>query len=197
VDELKALRHVRGECPPADALVEYQALAPSDQAAHAIHDHVQICSRCQLVLLHLDEPETAASTPSSFTWRQAWALPLAAALVLAVLGPYIYQRFTPATDRPAEPETVRGTELQPVAPVGAVSELREFRWQSPITTPTYALRVYRGNTEIWSATSSTTTFSSALPSLLPDVEYTWQVDAIDREGVVRMQSPRQAFVVRP
>ncbi len=189
-DAVRALRGGRGPCPPADTLVEYHERSEAGRQSHAAHDHVQICSRCQLVLLHLEEPQAPSRSV------QRWALPLAAALALAVLSPFVYRSLAPSPAPLARPDTVRGTDLQPVAPVGDVRELREFTWQSPIAATRYRVRVYRGAVEIWSATSDTTRVSSTPPRLEPGVEYAWQVEALDREGAVRLQSPRQPFTLR-
>jgi hypothetical protein len=195
----RALRGTRGACPSAEALVEYHEASVPERQSHAIDGHVQSCSRCQLVLLNLDDPQPAIDrvTPPvhvTAARRPAWLLPLAAAIALGVLTPLVYRSLTPA---PPPPDTVRGTDVQPIAPVGPVADVREFSWQSPIEAAQYRVRVFRGSAEIWTATSPTTRLSQSMPLLERGVEYTWQVDAIDREGAVRLQSPRQAFSLRP
>jgi hypothetical protein len=183
---VRALAGQRGPCPSPAALVEYESLPAPEQARHEIHDHVQVCARCQLVLLNLDEP---AARPLS-----RWLLPLAAVLALAVLTPALYRALTPA---PPVADTVRGTELQPVAPVGNVSAVSAFEWQSPIHALRYRVTVYRGAQSVWTTESGE--MRVARPPALaidPGVEYTWQADALDGEGTVRMSSPRTAFTLR-
>jgi hypothetical protein len=186
---LAALTAARGDHPPAEALLEYEALAPADRERHAVHDHVLICSRCQLVLLHAAEP---VSKPRPSVVR--WALPLAAILVLAAGLSLVWR---PGALAPAAigVDTVRGTELQPTAPLGAVEIVREFSWQSPITVDRYRVTVRRGDTVVWQSETSSLRLAPPTGVFVRDVEYAWQVEAIDREGVVRMTSPSQSFVV--
>jgi hypothetical protein len=187
---VRALGQARGACPSAEALVEYEALDPDDRARHAIDPHVQICSRCQLVLLHLAEPRAEIRLA---LWRSSWVLPAAAVLLLGVMTPLLYRTFAPA----APVDTVRGTELQPIAPAGPVAAVREFQWQSPIQAAQYRVRVYRGTDVIWMSTTETASVTVD-PSLIFDrgVEYAWQVEALDLSGDARLTSPRQTFVVR-
>lgn len=186
-DAVRALAAQRGACPPAAALVEYEALPAPERTRHSVHDHVQVCSRCQLVLLNLDEPAAR--------WSARWVLPLAAALAIAALTPAIYRTLNPP---PAAIDTVRGTELQPIAPAATVSAVGAFEWQSPIRASKYRITVYRGANLVWTTDSGETRV--ALPAgvtIEPGVEHAWQVSALDAEGTVRMSSPRTPFTLRP
>lgn len=185
---LGALRASRGACPPAEALVEYESLSAADRERHAHHAHIVTCSRCQLALLHMHEPAQSSS-------MMKWVLPIAAVAVLGVAITLVDRRD--GTSVPPETGgTVRGTELQITAPAGAVETIREFAWQSPIRADRYRVMVRRGSTLVWQ--TETTTLSAAPPPagiIQRDVQYEWQVEAIDREGNVRMTSPPQPFVV--
>jgi hypothetical protein len=183
-----ALKASRGEHPPADALLEYEALAPADRERHPAHDHLVVCSRCQLVVLHAAEP-----APTQRTSVLRWALPLAAVAVLAVGLTLVSQR--PVSNGPQEQETIRGTAIQLTAPLGAVEIVREFSWQSPIRVDRYRVIVRRGDTVVWQSETSGLTLAPPTGVFVRDVEYAWQVEAVDREGVVRMTSPSQSFVV--
>lgn len=185
-DAVRALAGKRGPCPRAAALVEYESLPAAERARDEIHDHVQVCSRCQLVLLNLEEP--AARSLSR------WLLPLAAALALVALTPVMYRALYP----PAGVEdTVRGSELQAIAPVGDVSSAAAFEWQSPIRAAKYRVTVYRGSQVVWTTESGDTRVVwPASVTLDPGVQYTWQADALDAEGTVRMSSQRTAFALR-
>jgi hypothetical protein len=192
---LGPLRASRGDHPAAAMLLEYDALASPDRERHAAHDHVVICSRCQLVLLHAHEPSPSQARRAVAQMRAGgWLLPVAALLVLAV-GVSLVWRAGALAPAAVEVETVRGTELQLTAPLGAVEIIRVFSWQSPLSVDRYRVTVRRGDTEVWRA--ETTGLSLAPPTgiFVRDVEYAWQVEAIDREGVVRMTSPSQSFVV--
>jgi hypothetical protein len=56
-DILRRLRQSRGQCPTAEALIEYAAMEEASCHSHRAHEHVQICARCQLVLHKLKDPE--------------------------------------------------------------------------------------------------------------------------------------------
>lgn len=198
-DALAALKATRGPCPPAEKLMEYEALAEDDRARRPEHAHIQVCSRCQLVLLHASEPTVAAAASPSI---MRWALPLAAVAVLAFGLMLVNPRDrSGGSSGPRGGETVRGTELQITAPAGAVEIIREFRWQSPIQAERYRVIVRQAATggsarTIWQG--ETTELSLAPPPsgvIQRDVQYEWLVEAIDREGNVRMTSPPQPFLV--
>ena len=185
-ESLDALRASRGACPPAAGLVEYEALSSADRERHDHHAHIVACSRCQLALLHMAEPAPASSTLK-------WALPLAAVAVLGIALTFVDRRD--ATEVPP-PDTIRGTELQVTAPAGAVEIIREFAWQSPIRAERYRVIVRRGSTVVWQTETTALTAAPPPPGVIQrDVQYEWQVEAIDREGSVRMTSPPQPFVV--
>jgi hypothetical protein len=198
---LRSLKDARGPCPGGEDLVAYEALDADERARHPIDPHVQICSRCQLVLLHLDDesvrrpglsaPAIAAADAGVRTWSVRIVLPLAALLALAIGASYFYRAAAPPP-----PDTIRGTEIQPIAPAGAVTGLPTFEWQSPIQAAKYRVTVRRGSDTIWMLESETTRLVPPASAHLPPGEYSWQVEALDREGVVRMSSPPQRFVVR-
>ena len=186
---LDLLRTSRGACPPAEALVEYEALSETDRPRDPHHAHIVTCARCQLALLHMAEP--AATRASSML---KWALPFAAVAVLGVALTLVDRR----AGTPVSPggETVRGTEIQATAPAGAVELLREFSWQSPIRADRYRVIVRRGTAIVWQAETGAERLAPPPPGTIErDVEYEWQVEALDREGAVRMTSPPQPFVV--
>ena len=191
-ESLDALRASRGACPPAAALVEYESLSATDRERHAHHAHIVTCSRCQLAVLHIQEPAQSSS-------MLKWVLPIAAVAVLAVSVTVVNRNVRSAVAPGAEadpPETVRGTDIQITAPAGAVEIIREFAWQSPIRAERYRVIVSRGSTLVWQ--TETTGLSAAPPPagiIQRDVQYEWRVEAIDREGNVRMTSPPQPFVV--
>ena len=182
LDRLKASR---GSCPPGETLVDYEALSPADRAAHSAHDHVSICSRCQLTLLHMAEPEV--EQPS----RLSWMLPLAAITVLAVGFTLLAPNFRSNTP----PDIIRGHELQAVAPIGAVDSITDFSWQSPILADRYRIKVMRGSEEVWRGESRSRRIEAPSGAFDANTEYRWTVEALDREGDVRMTSPPQTFTL--
>jgi hypothetical protein len=193
---LNDIRASRGACPKGETLVEYEALGAADRERHPEHGHIQLCSRCQLALHHMADRSAAvvAGVNEGRKFKLAFVLPLAAAALLAFSLTLIDRRG--ATSVPAGVDTVRGTELQATAPSGAVEILREFAWQSPIRAGRYRVIVRRGPTVVWQ--TETTALSAAPPPpgvIQRDVQYEWQVEAIDDEGHVRMTSPPQPFTV--
>ena len=184
---LRSLKDARGPCPGGEDLVAYEALDAVERARHPIDPHVQICSRCQLVLLHLDD---AAADAGVRIWSVRMVLPLAALLAVAIGASYFYRAAAPPP-----PDTIRGTEIQPIAPAGATAGLPTFEWQSPIQAAKYRVTVRRGSDTIWTLESTTPRLVPPASAHLPPGEYSWQVEALDREGVVRMSSPPQRFEV--
>jgi hypothetical protein len=186
-ESLDALRASRGACPPAEALVAYQALSGADREGHPAHAHIQLCSRCQLALHHMQEPAQSSA-------MARWVLPLAAVAVLGVAITLVDRRG--GVSVPPDTATVRGTEIQPTAPIGAVEIIREFSWQSPIRAERYRVIVRRGPTLVWQAETAALSVAPPAAGIIQrDVQYEWQVEAIDREGNVRMTSPPQPFTV--
>ena len=53
---LQGMKGVRGSCPSAEKIVEYEALKLADRRKHVIHPHVCVCSKCRLILLNMAEP---------------------------------------------------------------------------------------------------------------------------------------------
>lgn len=184
---LDAIKRSRGECPSAETLVEYEALADDERATHPADRHVSICSRCQLVLLHAAEP--AASTGS----RLRWALPIAALLILGVAVSMVMRGGGPPVE---PPDTVRGTEIQAMSPIGAVDTVSAFTWQSPIRAERYRVVVTRGSDRVWTGEATAPRIEAPSGVFDENVEYRWVVEAIDREGDVRMTSPPRAFTIR-
>ena len=189
---LGALKASRGACPPPEALVAYEAMSAADRAGHPAHDHITVCSRCQLVLLH-------AATPAAIETGSVlrWLLPLAAILVLGVGLTLVWRAgaLAPATGI-GNVETVRGSEIQPIAPVGAVNAITEFSWQSPIQADRYRVSVTRGSDETWRGETTASRIAAPAGVFDAGIEYRWVVEAIDREGEVRMTSPPQSFTQR-
>ena len=183
-EALSALKSARGSCPSAETLLDYGELSADDRARHPAHDHISICSRCQLALLHSAEPPAVTMT------GMRWWLPLAAVLVLGVAASIVWRSNSLAPNVP--PDTVRGTEIQLLGPIGTVDAIDEFSWQSPITADHFRITVMRGSDQVWSG--ETTTSRIAPPAVfVENLEYRWSVEAIDREGEVRMTSPSRSF----
>lgn len=189
---LRALRSNRGECPAADALIAYEEMTALERQADPIHDHVQVCSRCQLVLHHLPEPKPEASKSRWFPWI---LVPAAVALTVAILVPSYFRSLH--SPQPGQQDVIRGSNLEPVAPAGTVSSVSSFQWQSPLLAPQYRVNVYRDGALVWSGTGTTT--SIAVPSGLrldPGADYEWEVEARSETGALYLKSRRLTFRVQ-
>ena len=185
-ESLEALRTSRGACPPAGALVEYESLSAADRERHRDHAHIQVCSRCQLALLHMAEPAKASSS------MMKWMLPLAAIVVLAIGFTVVDRRSGTVV-----PETVRGTEIQPIAPIGTIeTPVPEFSWQSPIRVERYRITLYENTKPVWQAETTATRITPP-NGVIRLGQYRWIVEGIDREGDVRITSPPQSFQYFP
>ncbi len=189
---LKAAALNRGECPGMQRLLEYASLESHARQAHPDHAHVQLCSRCQLIVISTEhEPERAGLASRPWRWIGI-AVPVAAALVLTMI---LIPRMV--IHEPPPESGIRGSSIQLLAPVGTVRQIAPFRWESPIRAESFRIYIYDGPTLQWSGTVHEPQASPPESALQPGREYTWYVEALDREGEVRMTSPRQTFVRAP
>jgi hypothetical protein len=140
-----------------------------------------------------------AANARGFSWRPVWiALPAAAAAALAVVLLRIPGRPLPTALPSASPIEIRGSQLQPLAPLGDVASVNEFRWSSPFAAPRYRVSVKDA--------AGTTVFSGesvgerlALPAeaaqRLAAGRHTWTVEALDASGRVMSASPARSFTL--
>jgi len=88
------------------------------------------------------------------------------------------------------------SEFVLISPLGASDQLREFVWQSPIRADRYRVTVRRGTTIVWQSESKTLRIAPPVSGTIErDVQYEWQVEALDREGLVSGTSPASTFVI--
>lgn len=124
--------------------------------------------------------------------------PYQSSLALAVVGMLaltigcVDRRETSGS--PAQ-ETVSGTDLRLLAPLGSVEQIREFAWQSPLPADRHRVIVRLGSDVVWELEVTGLKAAPPLNMFVRDVEYRWQVQALDREGHVRLTSPSQPFTV--
>lgn len=134
-----------------------------------------------------------------FRWpspRVLAACGAAAAILLAVIVPAIREPATPAD--PVD-GAIRGTSLQPLAPIGTVDPPVRFRWASPVEAARYAVEIRDERRELL-LVLSTETESVDLPRdelarLTRGRTYSWEVVAIDPGGDTIMRAPPRSFVV--
>lgn len=140
---------------------------------------------------------TRIHTEARFQNRLRWVLVLG---TLAVAGGALTLTGCDDGQSPETPRTSgaapRVTELLAASPAGATELLREFRWHSPAHAHRYRVIVRRGATVVWQAeTAAVHVAPPPTGTIERDVQYEWLVEALDREGNVRMTSPPQPFVV--
>jgi hypothetical protein len=121
------------------------------------------------------------------------ALAAAAAVLIALLA-------TPGLrERGPAPDGIRGTSLQPLAPIGATDSPVEFRWTSPLQAAGYRVAVRDGERrlvfELFSATDSARLPADRLRQLAPGESYWWDVVALGADGEEIMRAPARSFFV--
>jgi len=124
-------------------------------------------------------------------------------LILAVgLGYRMLNNPSPSLPAPPQNETVRGAEVEVVAPVGEVPEIPgELRWEPVPGAASYRVRLSAADgTVLWDGTAA------APPVRLPAevgarlhraVVYVWTVEALDSNGARLAQSEPVRFRARP
>jgi len=120
----------------------------------------------------------------------------AAVVVLALLVPALRE----STTRSDPGEDIRGTSLQPLAPIGTVAPPVEFRWASPVNAARYRVEVRdESSGEIFVRVESDTATVSLTPEhssrLTRGRPYSWVVIAVGPGGEEIMRAPPRSFVV--
>jgi hypothetical protein len=137
----------------------------------------------------------AAAPPRAGTRWTLWAVSgLAAALLVGtavmVLGPR-------PSSQPAQDDTVRGDEIQLLAPVGTVTGPVAFRWSSPVRAARYRVWVHdEAGGVVYStlaAEESATPPTEVAALLRAGARYSWQVEAYDAKGELQARSPELQF----
>jgi hypothetical protein len=132
--------------------------------------------------------------PLRFLARSRPALLAAAVAATAVTGAVLWRLGPPSAPSEA---AIRGSAIQALAPVGAVSGPIEFRWASPIVAESYVVEVKDARGRV-AATLLAEEERAADPSLdrrlLEGERYLWTVTALDADGEPLSRSAPQAFV---
>jgi hypothetical protein len=184
---LDRLRAERGPCPGGDALVAYDGVPVDARWTHPLHAHVQVCSRCQLVLHHLEEP----AVDRRRVWVMRLLVPIAAGVLIAIVWP----RAVPDQPLVVPTSTIRGSHIQPLAPVGPVARVTEFRWATPVAAARYRVVVSRNRQPVWTGETKTPELRVSDLPIERGVDYQWQVDALDANGEVILSSSPQTFAL--
>jgi hypothetical protein len=122
---------------------------------------------------------------------------VAAVVVLAAIVPAI---LDPSGRSEPDGGGIRGTSLQPLAPIGTIVAPVQFRWVSPVNAARYVVEVREEGGEqilfaIASATESVDLSQEQLDRLTPGRAYSWIVIAADQAGGEIMRAPPRSFVV--
>jgi len=132
----------------------------------------------------------------SFWLSPRFAAAAAAAVLLGVLAVPPIVRWASTDDSGV---ATRGTSLQVLSPVGAISVPPEFRWTSPYAAPRYRVELLdAADRAIGSATvtreqASWSELSRTPPS--PGATYRWRVTALDANGAPIASSNTGSFTV--
>ena len=177
---------------------------PADR--ERVLSHLVVCEECRQRLIEkvggaggdavaFDIAKFAQRGVKVYQPRRRFAIWIGAGGLIAATA-LIMLSLRPANESPS---SIRGSEIRPLAPIGAVASVAEFRWTSPVNAPLYRVRVMTaagapviegdasGNAENWAIPAGTQ---------LPPGSYTWTVDAIDAAGTVIVSSRPQAFEIR-
>jgi hypothetical protein len=119
----------------------------------------------------------------------------AAMILLAVLLPSVRDMSNP--DRTAT--DVRGTSLQPLAPIGRVEPPLAFRWSSPVRASRYTVEIRDESRTLVLLLSSKDERVNLpredLRRLVPGRAYSWEVIAFDAANTELIRGPARTFVV--
>lgn len=96
-------------------LLEYVAGEATDAESQAVRTHLGTCTDCRerLKIMRLLEMEYSAESPRPASWTR-WALPLAAAIVLAIGIPVVYQSVRTVSPSPTDLATTRAFPYFPL-----------------------------------------------------------------------------------
>jgi hypothetical protein len=131
-------------------------------------------------------------------WPAAISRPVALAASLAAVAAAGALTFGPWRPWDRGDTEIRGSQLQPLAPVGFVSPPIEFRWASPIVAARFKVEVADELGRVLGvldAERDRATDPSLSGRLVPGVTYRWTVTALDAGGAPLMRSPPREFVL--
>lgn len=218
-DMLKTLRKARGDCPPADRLLDWVEGTLDGETAASIEAHVALCPQCDEAAqrardadpeidelswrrtarnLEAREAPWQAAPPRT---RPAWLVAAAAAVVALGIVLVYWQGPGESTAKPPT-STVRDADIELIEPVGAIPELAAFRWRGLPAPVRYRVEVAEAN---GSAESISLIWTHITPDtrIAPDAafeahlaaegEYRWRVVVLDAEGAALSQSDWVAF----
>jgi hypothetical protein len=199
---LQALREARGDCPPAERLLDWAAGRLDGAAAKPIGEHVVLCSLCAEAVLRANEAgvevdelgwrRTAARLdarqapwrPARLRGRPAWYVAAAAAVaVFAIL--IVYRPAPEFTSTPSPAAVVRDAEINLIEPVGAVTDLAALRWSGLPAPVRYRVEVAGRTDTIWTRVTSETRIrpdEALVARLAPGQAFRWRVVVLDAEG---------------
>jgi hypothetical protein len=128
--------------------------------------------------------------------RSLWSAPTLAAAAVLLIGLGVVALREP---KPDDSSGVRGTSLQPIAPIGRVEPPLEFRWASPVSAARYRVEVRDAERrmlfELTSPVESVALPPARQSELAPGEEYTWEVVALSPGGEEIMRAPASSFSI--
>lgn len=218
-DMLNALREARGDCPPADRLLDWIEGTLDGETAAYIEAHVALCTQCAEAAQRARDadPEidelswrrTARNLEArEAPWRQlprrarpAWLAAAAAAVVALGIVLVYWQGPEESTVSPPV-ATVRSADIELIEPVGKISDFAAFRWRGVPAPVRYRVEVAEaGDTPetaepIWARVTPDTRLpfdQDVTGQLAPGRVYRWRVVVLDAEGEVLSRSDWVTF----
>lgn len=215
---LEALKQARGDCPPADRLLDWVEGSLDGKAAVAVETHVLLCSRCAEAAERAADPKAGIDELSwrraarglarrEAPWRTGWqrirpAWLATAAAAVAVLAIFAIYWPDPEQGLPPAVTTVRDADIELIEPVGAIPELAAFRWRGIPAPVRYRIELTESGPgpepaeTLWSEITADTRAlpdSSLEARLAPGRSYRWRVVVLDAEGQELSRSAWAAF----
>jgi hypothetical protein len=141
----------------------------------------------------LRSPTSWRDLPAQRSWL-AFGSAAAAVILVIVLLPMMRQ--SPPPPLPSG-ESVRGSTLQPLAPIGEVRPPVQFRWASPVAAARFEIEV-RDDEHRLVFSLATDRPPADLPpdrlaGLVPGRSYSWVVIALAATGEEIMRAPSRSF----
>jgi hypothetical protein len=192
--------------------------APAETDRARIVGHLAVCDECGATYADLIRTRPADDAMSRFDHRAfadrgyaarqprqgRWLRPrvlVPAAAAAAVLLALALPAMRTERSLPGDPDAVRGSRLETIAPSGEIAGPLEFRWMSPFDGVRYVVAVTdaSGN-HIATRESETARMIADAPldaTLRPGVRYRWTVSAVGAGGdVIAASAPREFVRLR-
>ena len=185
---------------------------PTEDARAPVVGHLATCNACGALYAELIRTRPAedvadlpdhedfvargrALRPTAAPRRRRWPLVTLAAAAVVVLAVFV------TWPRPADPPVARGaSDLDVIAPVGAVPEATVISWRAPAGSDIFRVEIMDASGNVIHEARVTGSRRFVLPPdlttrLLPGIQYRWMVSRLDARGDTIDSSPLAAFTI--